>query len=111
MNPQIDILLSTYNGADYIEEQINSIFNQTYKNLEVVIVDDLSTGNKEFVNSKAKFYKLDIRDEKLKNIFKDEKHVEYLYKDLELLFNCIKENFVGSTLEEYYVYYSHRKTN
>lgn len=40
---------------------------------EVVIVDDLSTGKKEFINNKAKFYKLSIVDKDLKYVFKKEK--------------------------------------
>jgi UDP-glucose 4-epimerase len=39
----------------------------------VVIVDNLSRGKKKNVNPKAKFYKIDIRDKKLENIFKKEK--------------------------------------
>ena len=39
----------------------------------VVVVDNLSSGRKENVNSKAKFYKVDIRDARVQNIFKKEK--------------------------------------
>ena len=40
----------------------------------VVVVDDLSTGKKEFVSQKARFYQVDIRDnEKIEKIFKKEK--------------------------------------
>ena len=40
---------------------------------EVVVVDNLSTGKKEHINKKAKFYELDICDPKLKDIFCKEK--------------------------------------
>lgn len=40
---------------------------------KVVIVDNLSTGKNEYVNPKAVFYKMDIRDKKLESIFKKEK--------------------------------------
>lgn len=36
----IAVLLSTYNGADYIERQLKSIFEQTYQNIKVYIRDD-----------------------------------------------------------------------
>ncbi|RCK71722.1 MAG: UDP-glucose 4-epimerase [Ignavibacteriae bacterium] len=39
----------------------------------VVVIDNLSMGNLKNVNPEAKFLKLDIRDEKLKEIFQDEK--------------------------------------
>lgn len=45
MQPLISIALCTYNGAKYLQEQLMSIVNQTYKNIEVVIVDDCSTDN------------------------------------------------------------------
>lgn len=40
---KIDILMATYNGARYINEQIESIFAQTEKNWRLVIRDDGST--------------------------------------------------------------------
>ncbi len=41
---------------------------------EVVVVDNLSTGNKSFLNPKAKFYQADIRDKtKIQNIVTSEK--------------------------------------
>ena len=40
---QIDILMATYNGEKYLREQIESILNQTYKNIRLIISDDCST--------------------------------------------------------------------
>lgn len=42
MNEKIDILLATYNGEKYVDEQIKSILNQTYKNFNLIISDDCS---------------------------------------------------------------------
>lgn len=39
---QIDILLATYNGEKYLKEQIESILNQTYKDIRLIISDDCS---------------------------------------------------------------------
>ncbi len=39
----------------------------------VVIIDDLSTGKREYLNSKAKFYELDICSEDVKEVFEKEK--------------------------------------
>lgn len=43
MNKQVDILLATYQGAPYLEEQLDSIFNQTYTNFHLWIRDDDSS--------------------------------------------------------------------
>ena len=46
---------------------------------QVVIIDDLSTGEKRNLNSKAKFYKIDICDfEKIKPLFQDIDYVFHL---------------------------------
>lgn len=39
----VDILMATYNGEKYIDDQINSIINQTYNNWILYIHDDGST--------------------------------------------------------------------
>ena len=38
---------------------------------QVCIIDDLSTGKKEYLNPQAKFYELDVRDQSIKKIFTD----------------------------------------
>ena len=42
-NILISVVMSVYNGEDYLEEAIESILNQTYKNFEFIIIDDGST--------------------------------------------------------------------
>lgn len=42
-NPLISIALATYNGDRYLVEQLESIYNQTYRNIEVVVSDDHSS--------------------------------------------------------------------
>jgi glycosyltransferase involved in cell wall biosynthesis len=41
--PKVGILLATFNGEKYIVEQIDSILNQTYKNIKITIHDDGSS--------------------------------------------------------------------
>ena len=43
------------------------------ENHKVVVIDNLSTGKKENLNPQAKFYKLDIRNKKISDVFKKEK--------------------------------------
>ena len=51
------------NIADYLIEQ----------GKEVIIVDNLSSGKKENINKKSKFYQLDIRDQNLEKVFQENK--------------------------------------
>ena len=43
--PSISIILPTFNRSDTINNAIDSILNQTFSNLEIIIVDDASTDN------------------------------------------------------------------
>lgn len=43
MNDQVDILMGTYNGEQYVLEQILSILSQTYPHIHLIIRDDCST--------------------------------------------------------------------
>ena len=48
----VSIIMPTYNCADYIIEAINSVKGQTYKNWELLIVDDCSADNTKDIVSK-----------------------------------------------------------
>ena len=47
---------------------------------EITIIDDLSSGTKDFLPKEAEFLKMDIRDEKLTDIFK-ERHFDIIYHE------------------------------
>ena len=44
-NKKVIICMSTYNGEKYLAEQIESLLNQTYKNIEIYVRDDGSKDN------------------------------------------------------------------
>lgn len=41
----VSVCINAYNSADVIGETIESVLNQTYKNLQIIVVDDCSTDN------------------------------------------------------------------
>jgi glycosyltransferase involved in cell wall biosynthesis len=52
MNPKVSICIPTFNRKDYLKETLDSVFAQTYKDYEIIIVDDGSTdGTEEMIKS------------------------------------------------------------
>ena len=80
---KVDVLLATYNGEKYLRKQIDSILNQTYKNINLIISDDCSKDKtKEILKEYEK------KDNRIK-IFYQEKNLglinnfEFLLKKAE----------------------------
>ena len=42
-NPEISVIIPTYNYANFIREALDSVFNQTFQDFEIIVVDDGST--------------------------------------------------------------------
>ena len=58
-NPKISIIIAAYNQEKNIEKCLNSIVTQSYKNLEIIIINDGSTDNTNFICED--FFKYDKR--------------------------------------------------
>lgn len=60
-NPLVSVLIPTYNSEKYIKDTLESILNQTYGNLEIVVIDDASIDStleivKKYKDQRIKLY-------------------------------------------------------
>lgn len=54
-NPTVSVIMPVYNGADYLNDSISSVLNQTYTDFELIILDDNSSDSSlDIINSFAK---------------------------------------------------------
>ena len=81
----ISIAMATYNGAQFLREQIDSILNQSIQDFELVACDDCSSdGTFQIMEDYAR------KDSRVR-IFKNEKNLGFK-KNLKRLSRCVMEN-------------------
>ena len=51
-NDLISVIIPVYNVAQYVEECLDSVINQTYHNMEIIIIDDNSEEDYSAVKEK-----------------------------------------------------------
>ena len=62
--PKVSVIIPAYNSERFLDRTIRSVINQTYKNWELLVVDDGSTDNtKEIIKSWGQ------KDERIRGIF------------------------------------------
>lgn len=85
MQPLISIITPVYNTAQYLPACLSSILNQTYENIEILIIDDASTDNstdviKTFTDPRIKFFQQSTNQGQsvARNLGLDEAKGEYI---------------------------------
>mgnify|MGYP001284853850 FL=1 len=58
---KISVIVNCYNGEEYLENCLNSILNQNFKNFEIIFFDNASTDNtnniiKNFNDNRIKYF-------------------------------------------------------
>ncbi|MFY1045288.1 glycosyltransferase [Chryseobacterium sp. GP-SGM7] len=85
-DPKISVVMSVYNGGDFLYESIQAILNQTFTDFEFIIIDDCSTDHTWKVLNDFAF-----NDKRLK-IFQSEKNIGIEGFIRNLNFGCNKAN-------------------
>jgi len=67
MDPSISVIIPVFNGEPYIEGAIKSVFDQTFKDFEIIVIDDGSTDATRDCLEKW------IREEKIRYIYQENK--------------------------------------
>jgi glycosyltransferase involved in cell wall biosynthesis len=61
----VSVAMTTYNGAPYLRQQLDSILDQTYPRIEIVVCDDASTDDTVKILEHYPDLKLTVNDENL----------------------------------------------
>jgi len=78
--PKISVVMTSYNAAEHLETAIRSILEQSWRNLELVIVDDASTDA-----TPALLLEMQRRDPRIRVLLKSTNDGTYVSKNMGLL--------------------------
>ncbi|MGV4438319.1 glycosyltransferase family 2 protein [Ornithobacterium rhinotracheale] len=84
--PLVSVIIPIYNAAPHLKEAIESITNQTYKNLEIILVDDCSTDNSFEIAAS-------IKDERIK-LYKNQENLK-ISKTLNFAISKTKGEYIA----------------
>jgi glycosyltransferase involved in cell wall biosynthesis len=86
--PLVSIALCTYNGEKFLAKQLDTLINQTYKNLEIIAVDDCSTDETYAIleSCAARYPHL--------HIYRNKKNLSFS-KNFELALSYCKGDFIA----------------
>lgn len=65
---KISVIIPTFNRSSSLKRSIESVLNQTYKNIEIIIVDDNGLGSKENKLTKIVLQEIMLKDNRVKYV-------------------------------------------
>lgn len=83
----VSVIMPVYNVEKYIEDSVNSILNQTYHNIEIVIVDDYSSDNTYDI-----LQKMALKDSRIK-LYRNSKNMK-IVETLNFAFKHSRGEFI-----------------
>lgn len=124
----VSVIIPTYNRSETIKKSIYSVLNQTYNNIEIIVIDDKSTDNteevmKNIIDKRIRYIKLDenkgacfarnrgIELAKGKYIAFQDSDDEWLPQKLEVQLRYLQEKDLDIVSCRMYQIFDEEKTN
>ena len=61
-NPLVSVVFTSFNHKEFLKEALDSLVNQTYQNIEIIIIDDCSTdGSQEILEQYRCFNNINLK--------------------------------------------------
>jgi len=104
---KVSIVINNYNYSDFIIECVDSAFAQTYKNIEIIIIDDGSIDNSVFLldSNYSKYNKIKIvKKENAGQLSTFNKSLEYITGDIVCFLDAddlYKLNYIEKLVDIY----------
>lgn len=84
MKNKVSVILASYNQGEFLSQSIQSVLEQTYTELELIIIDDCSTDNSwEVINSFHDNRILAYRNEKNTGCNGTDRHIDMRLNSLQ----------------------------
>lgn len=110
--PLVTIRINSYNHSKYVELAIKSALNQTYSNIDVVVLDDGSTdGSQSIIESLQKKYYFKFITQKNKGISASINEILKNHTNGKYIIGTASDDILANDVVEKYVNYMEKNPN